>query len=73
MVNYKTKFLEAREVLKEWLDKQGHERCWYYPDLFRRLVEIYEVEGSNNPDLPPLKEFKKGCERYQEEEYKRKI
>lgn len=63
------KFDEARNIIQEWASKQGHERCWYYPDLFRKLAEIFEIEYTN-PSLPPLEEFKKGCERYQKEEYK---
>lgn len=62
------RFNEARNVIQEWVDKQGHDRCWYYPDLFRKLAEIFEVKYTD-PGLPPLDEFKKGCERYQDEEY----
>jgi hypothetical protein len=60
---------EAKRVIQEWLDKQGHDRCWYYPDLFQTLAEILEVRPSKDQQLPPLAEFKKGCERYQREEY----
>jgi hypothetical protein len=63
------KLEEARRVLQQWVDKQGHERCWYYPDLFRELAEILEVEPSKEPALPPLAEFKRGCEKYQKEEF----
>jgi len=64
------KLFSAKQVIQEWVDQQGHDRCWYYPDLFRKLADIFEVEASKQPNLPPLEEFKKGCERYQEEEYK---
>ena len=60
---------EVKKVIQEWVDKQGHDRCWYYPDLFRKLAEILEIIPSREPSLPPLEEFKNGCERYQEEEY----
>lgn len=63
------KFNEARNVIQEWVDRQGHDRCWYYPDLFRKLAEIFEIKPTKDPQLPPLEEFKKGCERYQDEEY----
>ncbi len=72
-MNSEQKLQKVKEVIQEWTNKQGHDRCWYYPDLFRKLVEILEVKQSKNPSLPPLDEFKKGCEKYQEEEYASKI
>ncbi|MBS3079966.1 hypothetical protein J4221_00680 [Candidatus Pacearchaeota archaeon] len=65
------KFYEAKTIIQEWVSKQGHDRCWYYPDLFRKLAEIFEVQYSD-PGLPPRNEFEKGCEKYQEEEYKKR-
>ncbi len=64
------KLQEAKQILQQWVDKQSHERCWYYPDLFNQLVILFGIKPSKEPSLPPLKEFKMGCERYQEEEYK---
>jgi hypothetical protein len=66
------KVQKARAVLQEWVGKQGHERCWYYPDLFGQLAEILEVPLPPDPSLSPLEEFRRGCERYQREEYKGK-
>ena len=63
------KIKQARIILQEWVDKQGHERCWYYPDLFKKLADVLEVKTTKAPSLPPIAEFKKGCEKYQEEEY----
>ena len=63
------KLEQTKAIIQEWLDKQGHDRCWYYPDLFRKLADLFEIELSVDPSLPPLEEFKKGCARYQEEEY----
>ena len=60
---------EAKKVFREWIDQQGHDRCWYYPDLFNRLVKIYELAPTKTPSLPPLKEFEEGCRKYQIEEY----
>ena len=60
----------AKTIIQEWVDKQGHERCWYYPEMFRELANLFEVEAKNAPSLPPLAEFKRGCERYQQEEFK---
>ena len=60
---------EARAVVQKWMDKQGHDRCWYYPDLFRKLAEILGVKPSKDISLPPREEFEEGCRRYQQEEY----
>ena len=69
MVNYEEKYSQAREVLQRWVDNQSHDRCWYYPDLFRELAAILEVSPTKEPSLPPLEEFKEGCRRYQQEEF----
>ncbi len=60
---------QAVSILQTWVDKQGHERCWYYPDLFRQLAAVYGVVPKVDPGLPPLEEFKAGCAKYQGEEY----
>lgn len=36
----------AQAALQRWVDQQGHERCWYYPDIFNELVQILEVKQS---------------------------
>ncbi|MBS3147467.1 hypothetical protein J4219_01130 [Candidatus Woesearchaeota archaeon] len=63
------KLEEVKVIIQAWLDKQGHDRCWYYPDLFRELAGLLDISASKEPGLPPLDEFKKGCERYQKEEF----
>lgn len=60
---------EGKRLIQEWVDKQGHERCWYYPDLFNRLAKLFDVQPSVEPCLPPRPEFELGCCRYQDEEY----
>jgi hypothetical protein len=59
----------TKQILQNWVDQQGHERCWYYPDLFRQLIAIFRVKASLPPKLPPRSEFEAGCRRYQMEEY----
>lgn len=63
---------EAKATILEWLNKQSHERCWYYPDLFKKLATIFDIKSSKEPCLPPLEEFKLGCKLYQTEEYCKK-
>ncbi len=67
MQNDKT--IKAKQLLQEWVDQQGHDRCWYYPEIFEKLVELFEVKASVPVSLPPLSQFKQGCERYQQKEY----
>lgn len=60
----------ASALLKQWQEKQGHDRCWYYPEIFEQLCELFDVESSAQRGLPPRAEFEEGCRRYQEEQYK---
>lgn len=60
----------AKTLLQEWTDKQGHDRCWYYPDIFNKLCEVLEIKQNKKPELPSICEFQKGCEKYTLEQYK---
>ncbi|MBI2452270.1 hypothetical protein HYV50_04320 [Candidatus Pacearchaeota archaeon] len=71
--NQEQKYQEARKALQEWLDKQGHNMCWYYPEIFRELSKILEVTPSRKPDLPPREEFRPNCERYECEIYEQNL
>ena len=55
--------------VQSWLDKQGHDRCWYYPEIFESIAEELDLARTIAPSLPPCAEFMKGCERYQAEQY----
>lgn len=59
---------QIKDVVQDWLDKQGHERCWYYPDLFKKIMDILEIKVPE-PQLPPRQEFEEGCRRFQNQEY----
>jgi hypothetical protein len=56
-------------VLKEWDSKEGHERCWYYPDLFKKIAEILNFQLTKEPILPTRAEFEQGCRKYQGEQF----
>ena len=42
----------AKEILQTWLNQQGHDRCWYYPEVFKKLIEIFEITPTKEPLLP---------------------
>lgn len=60
---------QTRILLQNWIDKQGHERCWYYPDIFNELIKLYGIVPNNHPNLPTIEEFKEGCNKYQLEQF----
>lgn len=65
-----TRLIQARLELINWVSKQGHDRCWYYPEIFQSLAASLGVPLIvRNPSLPSRKEFEAGCKRYQDEEY----
>lgn len=59
----------AKEAIIEWRDKQGHERCWYYPDIFQNLAKILGVDLVYDGSKLPESEFEAGCNRFRQEEY----
>lgn len=60
---------DTKNLIQVWVDQQGHNRCWYYPDIFRTLATFFGIKASHEPALPPREEFEKGCQWYQKEEY----
>lgn len=62
---------QIQELVKGWLNKQGHDQCWYYPDIFLEIAKIVDADLTNQPNLPSLAEFQEGCRKYQKEIYDR--
>jgi len=60
---------EVRQITQEWLNQQGHNRCWYYPELFAKLAETLGLQITVDPALPPRPEFEEGCRKFQNEEF----
>jgi hypothetical protein len=54
------------EKIKEWINKQGHDSCWYYPEIFREICKELDIDPNIIPTIPQ-DEFDKGCKRYQDE------
>lgn len=61
------KLFAAKEVLRDWAGKKGHDRCWYYPDLFHKLADLFDVKV--DPEKVSRSDFKTGCKLYQIEEF----
>lgn len=61
--------IELEIVLQSWLDKQGEDRCWFFPEIFMKLCNILELRPTVLPCLPERSSFEKGCKRYQDEQY----
>lgn len=63
------KLEQIRQAILEWDGKKGHDRCWYYPDLFHRIAGIAGVElTQKKPDIS-RQEFEAGCTHFQNQEY----
>jgi len=60
---------EVRQITQEWMDQQGHNRCWYYPKLFAKLEKILGSHMTLKPVLPPRPEFEEECRKFQQQEY----
>jgi len=59
----------TKKILQTWANMQGHDRCWWYPELFEELARIHDVEQTVEPCLPPREDFEHGCRAYQDEQY----
>jgi hypothetical protein len=59
---------QATQIVSDWTSKQGHDRCWYYPELFNELAALLGIEA-RDPGLPSRQEFELGCRRYRAEQY----
>lgn len=61
---------KIKQLVQSWLNKQGHDRCWYYPEIFQQIAEILNIDIEEDQKLPSLLEFREGCRKFQEKEYK---
>lgn len=69
-LNNGSKVSQAEMLLKGWVEKQGHDQCWFYPEIFRQLCSTFGITAPD-PGLPPRAEFRKGCLKYESEVYGR--
>ncbi len=59
----------AQRLIETWVNKQGHDRCWYFPELFEDLAKLYRIDFPKTLGLPSREEFECGCKKYQDEQY----
>ena len=59
----------VRNAIREWDRKKGHDRCWYYPEIFREIAGIVGIGLTNEPYMPTREQLEEGCRRYQDELY----
>jgi hypothetical protein len=59
----------AKAILQEWANKQGHERCHWHPEILQKLADLFGVEPTVEPMLPPEAEFEEMCGKYRQEQY----
>lgn len=55
---------EARRLLDQVLNAQGHDQCWWHPELVQRLAQLFEVRHSCTLRLPPIDEFHRECRKF---------
>lgn len=65
-----SQLLRIRELIQLWMDKQGHDSCWYYPDIFEQIRDVLNMKMDNKANISRA-EFEEGCRRYQKELYER--
>lgn len=63
---------KIRKLIQKWVNKQGHDACWYYPDIFEEIMSVLKMKKIKKK-LPTIEKFDKGCKQYQKEIFKMKI
>jgi hypothetical protein len=69
MLTEQEKLQKIREIIQTYDNKRGHDRCWYYPDLFEEIAKVVDVSLNNHPILPDRATFEEGCKKYQDQQF----
>lgn len=68
------KLSQISEIIVTWDSYQGHQACWYYPELFKQIAAVLNINLINNHNpLPRECEFKEQCGRYRRTLYFERI
>jgi hypothetical protein len=65
---YNSSMNQCRTLLTRWVGERRHARCWYYPEIFRQLCEVLNVQA-DEPTRVSRQEFETGCRRFTDEEF----
>ncbi len=57
------------DIVQGYVDRQGHDRCWYLPELFDALAKELDISARHPAELPSIEEFCRGCAKYQATQY----
>lgn len=55
------------DLVKEWDQKQGHDKCHYYPEIFGAIASKLGIVLKNDPLNVTEAEFRQGCDQYTKE------
>jgi len=65
------KLQRIRRHITDWHKLQGHEACWYMPDLFQKIAaEVGLDDLKFEPPQISRKQFDSGCREFADELFK---
>jgi hypothetical protein len=59
----------THKLVAEIANRQGHNICWWLPELFGKLCELYGIQPTTPMRLPSEREFEGGCNLFRRELY----
>ena len=60
---------QARVILQECANRQGHNKCWWNPEVLQSLMTLFDIQSTVEPCLPPKEEFNQQCGVYADKLY----
>ena len=73
IVMLKAKLADVRWVINGWIAKEGEEQCHYFPEIFRLIAHILNIDVPDHIlNLPPREKFEAGCTQFQDDAYAKK-
>jgi hypothetical protein len=56
-----------RSLVLEWANKQDHDACWFYPEIFREIAAELQLNVRSKPMTLSITVFEEGCKKYRAE------
>jgi|SRR5690606_24869251 len=60
--NEQGKVKRIKTLIQEWDNKRGHDKCWYYPEIFEDIAKVVNVPLINNQPCVPRTDFRNNCQ-----------